>query len=60
MQYRDTQHKYHFEKIGYGTFEGYCLGRWKISRARVYQLIEAYETGKSLSNILDISNIQPA
>lgn len=37
------------------TFEEYCVARWKISRPRAYQLIDASIVQKNLSTIVDKS-----
>lgn len=35
------------------TFEDYCINRWKISRPRAYQLIDASVVQENLSTIVD-------
>lgn len=37
----------------YESFESYCKDRWKFSRQRAYQYIEATETVKAVSTIVD-------
>ena len=44
-------HKY---RKTHDTFEAYCAGRWRLSRARAYQLIEGAEVVASLSTMVDI------
>ena len=37
----------------HSTFEEFCRERWKLSRPRVYQLIDASEIARNLSTIVD-------
>lgn len=37
----------------YGTFEAYLEGRWGLSRGRGYQLIDASETTRQMSTMVD-------
>ncbi len=37
----------------HGTFEAYCRAQWKLSGARAYQFIDAAETAKRLSTIVE-------
>ena len=41
-------------RIGYKTFEDYCVEKWSISRPRAFQLIEAANVISGLSTIVDI------
>jgi len=41
-------------RIGFKTFEDYCVERWSISRPRAFQLIEAANVISGLSTIVDI------
>jgi hypothetical protein len=38
---------------GYDTFEDYCLDRWKLSRPRAYQLMDASQVIQNLSTTVD-------
>jgi hypothetical protein len=38
----------------YPTFEQYCRKRWNITRARGYQLVNAYKTVQQMSTAVDI------
>jgi hypothetical protein len=38
---------------GFPTFEDYCKTRWRISRSRAYQLVNAAQAIKNLSTIVD-------
>jgi hypothetical protein len=39
----------------YDTFEQYVRGRWQLTRARAYQLIEAHEISDQMSTMVDIA-----
>lgn len=41
-------------RIGFKTFEEYCLEKWSISRPKAYQLIEAANVISGLSTMVDI------
>lgn len=41
-------------RIGFKTFEDYCVERWAISKPRAYQLIDAANVIIGLSTIVDI------
>src|SRR5262245_27285617 len=43
-----------YRAAGYENFESYCQGRWQLSRARAYQLIDAAEIADGLSTNVDI------
>jgi hypothetical protein len=42
-----------YREQGFTTFEDYCLERWKMSRPRAYQLMEAAYVVGNLSTIVD-------
>ena len=40
-------------KAEYDTFEEYCRERWQLSKARVYQLVNASQVNHNLSTTVD-------
>ena len=43
----------------HGTFEDYCVARWKMSRIHGYRMIEAAETAEALLPIGSVESVSP-
>jgi len=61
--FADALHEINEKKLyrgEYATFAAYVSGRWGIHRSRAYQIIDARETFKLLSNTVDIPSERAA